>query len=619
MKYQFEGEEVRNYASASRLEWVLTNGAGAFAMGTVAGSNTRRYHGHLVASDANLERIVLLANIEAALVVNGETIELSTNQYLGTVFPEGHKLLESFEAGDEVVWRWKARHRALTKRLWLVHGQNVCEVTYTNEGAHPIELVLKPLVCKKPYHGNFSEDPNYGKQVECLPGETRVNGALILHHEGADCVPVQGWYYRFEYLRETERGLPSRDDLFCPCELTYRLAPGESCVLRAESTLGANGISEPADADSFLSSEAKLFALNLNGRRSILAGLPWFTDWGRDTMISLPGIYLCSGQVEEARQCLSSYRVALNRGLIPNRFTENGGAEYNTVDATLWFMNAAHATLEAEWNDAFAADMFAAGEEIIRFHVAGTHYGIGVAEDGLLKQGTPGVQLTWMDAKIGEWVVTPRHGKPVEINGLWINALRIMEAWADRLGLDGLTYKIRAEQAEASFEQKFWSEMLGFYLDTVDPDDGSLRPNQVIAMSLPFGPAQGERAKKALEHVTVDLLTPYGLRTLGPREPAYRGRFKGALPELDAAYHQGTVWPWLLGPYCDAVMRITGDLPAVQKALSLADAMLVEAGIGGISEVYDGDAPHTPGGCPWQAWSLAEIRRVTLRYLHPTH
>jgi predicted glycogen debranching enzyme len=343
-----------------------------------------------------------------------------------------------------------------------------------------------------------------------------------------------------------------------------------------------------------------------------MAGYPWFTDWGRDTMISIPGLCLHTGRVSEARKIILDYAAQMKQGLIPNRFVEDGEEpEYNTVDGTLWFANAIYQTLRAEWDEPFARKALKALEQMFQWHVKGTLYGIGVdPQDGLLRQGVPGVQLTWMDAKVGDWVVTPRHGKPVEINGLWINALRVLEWLSQKLEKDPSKYKQAAELAESNFESKFWRDILGHYLDTADPDDASLRPNQLIPMSLPFGPAKGENAKKALAKIGRELLTPVGLRSLGPTEPGYRGRYRGPLPELDAAYHQGTVWPWLLGPYVTALVKLTGNKAEAKLILKNARDMLVEDGLGGISEVYDGDEPRGAGGCPWQAWSVGEILRA---------
>ena len=329
-------------------------------------------------------------------------------------------------------------------------------------------------------------------------------------------------------------------------------------------------------------------------------------------MISLPGALLKTGNAAQARSILNDFAGQMFQGLIPNRFVEQGDhPDYNTVDATLWFANAIYRTLEAEWVPKFGAAMMSVLEDVFEWHVKGTLFGIRVdPADGLLTQGQDGVQLTWMDAKVGDWVVTPRHGKPVEINGLWINALRVMEWLAGQLKKDSTPFKAAADKAQAAFEDKFWQEQRGHYLDTADPDDASLRPNQVIALALPFVEVNPDHAKRALQAVARELLTPVGLRTLGPSEPGYRGRYVGPIQEMDAAYHQGTAWPWLLGPYVSALVRVTGDKKEAKRILKNAKSMLMESGLGGIAEVYDGDAPQNANGCPWQAWSAAELLRV---------
>jgi len=618
LTYRFNSDFVHDYAASSRREWILTNGTGAYAMGTLAGANTRRYHGLLVASDEAMARTVLLDNIEAFVEMDGYPMGLSTNQYVGALHPEGYRKTKTVEISNEAVeWVYGVGHAQISKRLVLAQGENAVSATYTNIGDRPVKLTLRPLVCEKPYHENFVEHAEYPAMLTFPKSQTVVQGpkhTLHLTHEGARRVPVQGWYYRFEHHREIERGLDPRDDLFCPCELAYELAPGEEAVLIASAQAATKVREREMDSGDRLDRAAAHFTVE-QGRSTIVAGYPWFTDWGRDTMISLPGLLCRPEDQATARRILTTFSDARDQGIIPNRFVETGDMEFNTVDATLWMVNAVYSSLVLEWDRPFAVQMLESIADIVDWHFKGTHYGIHVDNDGLLSQGVRGKQLTWMDAKVGDWVVTPRHGKPVEVNGLWINALRIAEWLCQELGLESSRFGDAAEQAEASFEGKFWNDHLGFYLDTADPDDGSLRPNQLIAMSLPFGPAKGPNATKALRRITEELLTPYGLRTLSPNESGYRGRFKGPLPELDSAYHQGTVWPWLLGPYCDAVMRLNNDADAVQAALAQVPEMLEHYGVGGIAEVYDGDAPHTPGGCPWQAWSVAEIRRVWKAYV----
>jgi glycogen debranching enzyme len=623
MTYSLDEQQCRNLEVSARREWILPNGIGGFAMGTVSGINTRRYHGHLVAAThPPTERTVLLAAIDATIQADGNPVGVSANQYPGAIHPEGNHYLRGFSVGREAVWRYRAGSMEVEKTLAMHPGENACTVRYTNTGAVPFLLILRPLVSHKFYHGEFHESPDYPQSLEFPRNRSVIKHggvSLVLAHEGAQRLPIQGWYYRFEHSRELERGLPARDDLFCPCELRYELLPGESATLVASVGRAAAPIA-PSDEDrpaghrlsTGLSDAAEAFFVRTKARSSIMAGYPWFTDWGRDTMISLPGICLHTGRMGEARQILSDYAGQVRDGLIPNRFVEQGETpDYNTVDATLWFVNAVFKTLEAEWDEKFARSMLIVLREVHRKHVEGTLFGIHVdPADGLLTQGEPGLQLTWMDAKIGDWVVTPRHGKPVEVNGLWINALRVLEWLCQRLGEDGTQFAEEAAHAESSFAAKFWHEGRGHYLDTIEPDDVSLRPNQVIAMALPFGPAKGANASRALGVVSRELLTPFGLRTLGPEEPGYIGRFQGSLPELDAAYHQGTVWPWLLGPYATALVKIQRDRAGAKKALRGAKEMLTDYGLGGIAEVYDGDEPHRPGGCPWQAWSVAEILRA---------
>lgn len=581
-------------------------------MGTAAGVSTRRYHGHLVAAvHPPADRWVLLDCIEATVETPNGSYGISSNQYPGVIHPEGHRWIESFEHEEQsVAWNlagpgWRAR-----KSIALALGENRTTVTYTNEGEGVFELTLRPLVSHRPYHGNFGVRPDYPEQVELANDGLTIRDlgvGLCLDHAGARRELIQGWYYRFERQRETERGLPDRDDLFCPCELRYRLGPGDSAMIVAHVE-GEQAVEFPEEKTVARPIEraARKFWIETPSRTSLLAGLPWFTDWGRDTMIALPGLCLRMGRVEMAKQILRDYASQMRRGLIPNRFVEEHEApEYNTVDASLWFGYAVYRTLSLQWDERFARELLDALKEMIEWHRRGTDYGIRMDDDGLITQGEAGVQLTWMDAKIGDWVVTPRHGKPVEINGLWIQTLRTAAWIADRLGVASDFGEV-ADRAEAAFEHRFWSEHHGWFFDTVDPYDAQLRPNQLIALSLPLGPRCPGLAERALSACEEHLLTPKGVRTLAPFEVHYHGRFEGPLPELDAAYHQGTAWPWLLGVYAQACLRVRGHFePAVIE--EWITTLLDEGGLDGIAEVYDGDAPQRPGGCPWQAWSVATL------------
>lgn len=621
MRYSLDEQQCRNLAVSKRREWLLTNGIGGFAMGTACGANARRYHGMLVAAtEPPATRMVLLAGIDVFVQGQGvNPVGLSTNQYPGAIYPEGYQYLKHFHVDQEAVWIFRAGDLELEKCLRVHPGVNACTAEFTNIGDKSLSLTLRPLVSHRHYHGNFRETPDYPHSLRFDGDKTLIEHGgvpLWILHTGAARTLVQGWYYRFEHEEELVRGLDPRDDLYCPCELTYELGPGESAVV-VSSTDPATKAMPRSNPDTptlrlgdMLRDAASKFVVRSESRTSIIAGYPWFTDWGRDTMISLPGILLHTDRVGDARKLLLDHAKAMKGGLIPNRFTEDGGADFNTVDASLWFVNAAYQTLVWEWDEAFARTIFASLQELIDAHLKGTQFGIRVDErDGLLTQGEPGLQLTWMDAKIGDWVVTPRHGKPVEINGLWINALRVVGWIAEKLGEAHEAYGEAADRAETSFVEKFWHEGRGHFVDTIDPLDVSLRPNQVIAMALPFGPDLGDKAARALDTVERHLLTPVGLRTLGPEESGYRSRYSGPLPDLDASYHQGTVWPWLLGPYCTALVKVRGDRQEARRVLKNARAMLTECGLGGIAEVYDGDQPQSPGGCPFQAWSVAEILR----------
>ena len=605
MPSRVDTKACRDYGVSSRLEWMLPNGRGGYAMGTVSGANTRRYHGHLVAAvKPPTDRYVFLASVEAYAQIGGQSYGVSTNQYVGAVHPAGYSLLESFTCGDHAEWTFRLGKQRLAKRLAVHSGVDACTLEYENLGPDPVQLTLRPLVSHKFYHENFRVADFY-PQFLVFPDDRILlvhnDLTLSIEHPGADRTATTGWYYRFEHPREAERGLDPIDDLYCPGELRYFLGEGDKAVLVAATETGVAPLAigpeaEDETLDAALCRAARSFVVGGPERSTIIAGYPWFTDWGRDTMIALPGVCLATGHVAEGRDILRGYAAAMDGGLVPNRFSDAGGPpEYNTADATLWFVNAIWLTLEAEWEEAFASEALGWIEEVVAWARKGTKFGIAVdPKDGLLTQGAPGYQLTWMDAKVGDYVVTPRHGKPIEVNGLWVNALRIGQRLAERLGQDSDAYKEAGDQAEESVRRRYWKETLGHYLDTVDPADASLRPNQLIAMSLPFAPLVGPEAVRALSQIQEHLLTPTGVRTLGPDQPGYHG----------------TAWPWLLGPYVSAVLKLTGDLAEAEQALAGVEAWMSEYGLGGIAEVYDGDEPQRPGGCPWQAWSVAEVLRA---------
>lgn len=623
MKRTFSADVCQDFDQSSHLEWLLTNGIGGYASGTISGANTRRYHGHLVAATKPpTERTVLLANLEATVEIGNESIGISTNEHDGAIYPQGYKVMDLCEVGHAYVrWHFVFGNGAVSKTIALVPGRNEAVVFYRNEGATPLTLRIRPLVCHKFYHANFNVQEYYPDSLLFEPNATFIShGGTVLNifHRDAVRTASTGWYYRFKHQREAERGLNPNDDYFCPCELEYRLKPDETCSLfmttEAQPSYDFRLLPEyeATDVREGLVEASRKFLVKTPERTTILAGYPWLTDWGRDTMISIPGICLETERVSAAKDILKGYAARLSQGLIPNRFAGKGETiEYNTADATLWFGNAIYLTLQKSWDVAFARKAHKWLGEIIDWHIKGTHSGIRLdQEDGLLVQGDESQPLTWMNAKTAERIVTPRRGKAIEVNGLWANLLRVMEWLSINLDHDPESFRKLAEQTEASIKGKFWQEDLGYYFDTIEPYDASFRPNQLIAMALPFTPLRDECARTAIDEVERHLLTPFGLRTLNEGNPDFNAEFHGAPLARQLAYHQGTAWPWLLGQYVSAVLNITGDVVRAEQAISQVMTALDEYGVHGIAELYAGVENQYPAGSPFQAWSMAEILRA---------
>ncbi|RYG37716.1 hypothetical protein EON81_05855 [bacterium] len=575
-------------------EWLLTDGKGGYAMGSVAGACTRRYHGLFIpALRPPVGRTVLLKAVDAFVETGDGLVGISCNIYPGVIYPEGYRTIESFEVGRTAKWRYRVEETLIEREVELLDGE--IRLRYQNASNSTARLILHPLLVQRDHH------------TEQEASDFDWKAHLSFNTLDWEVSESAAWYHNFVHLRESERGLPDREHAYRPFVLSKLLQPGETAEISAKalSERSAGFQWDEGDNDNPFQEAARAFVVQGGDRTTILAGYPWFNDWGRDTMISLPGTLLANGRVREARDTILGYARRMRDGLIPNRFLDDGeGADYNTVDGTLWMFEATRRTLIAEPQQDFAREMSVHLRKSAEAHRSGTQFGIRVDKDGLLEQGGGGLQLTWMDAKIGEWVVTPRTGKPIEVNALWINALDVLlrlpnpPAWAESA----------IRQARRGFE-KFWREDLGWFADVLDPESVQLRPNQVIALSLNSVPVEKGRALRALESVERHLFTPKGLRTLAPFEPGYRGRFEGSMADRDSAYHQGTVWPWLLGPYVSALARFgrSGD---ARRVLDATMPMLTDCGLGGISEVYDGDAPHRPAGCPWQAWSVAEPSRA---------
>jgi len=595
-------------------EWLETNGIGGYASSTETGRNTRRYHGLLVAATKPpLGRMVLLSKLEETLVAGERRIELGCNRYPGVLYPRGDLYLKEFRSDPFPTFVYAVEGIEITKTVFMVHGENTTVVEYAWTGDATLEV--RPLLAFRDYHATTHENGAINHEIEVAPGLVKCSPYqgcpdLYLAHSAAEVERAGDWYRNFEYDVEQERGLDYREDLFHPFTLKFAAAATIVASIQPKSAEDATAIRDSElerrrrviamapSADPFavaLTRAADQFVVARGDGSTVIAGYHWFTDWGRDTMIALPGLTLATGRYEEARQILRAFAKSVDRGMLPNRFPDAGETpEYNTVDATLWFFEAVRAYHEHTADRAFVDEILPVLADIVESHVRGTRYGIHVDTDGLLLAGEPGVQLTWMDAKIGDWVVTPRYGKPVEIQALWYNALRIMQDFtADS------RYGAMADRARESFRAQFWCNLTGCLYDV--PGDASIRPNQIFVVSLPHSMLDGETSRAVVDAVERHLLTPYGLRSLAPSDPQYRGRYEGGPAERDSAYHQGTVWPWLMGPFVTAYRNVYGRSPEWSSAFRECGPY--------IAEVFDGDAPHRPGGCLSQAWSVAELLR----------
>lgn len=646
---ELDQESWRDFNLATSREWLETNGLGGFASSTVIGLNTRRYHGLLTAATKPpVGRIVLLSKLEETLVINGRRYELSANQYPGVVHPQGFKYLTGFRLDPFPTFTYEVEGLRLHKSVFMIHGENTTVVQYELEqrsNAFNIRLEVRPLIAFRDYHSTTHENSALNPHFETKDGETTFRPyadlpPLRLAHDRAEMDPNGFWYHNFQYAVEQERGLDFAEDLFSPCALKFDLSVNNNVniIASTESHDTANAgayrkneierrsaINKQARQTgalmTSLTAAADQFIVARKRGETVIAGYHWFGDWGRDTMIALPGLTLVNGRWDVARTILEEFAAHVDQGMLPNRFPDAGEPpEYNTVDATLWFFEAVRSFVQYTDDYEFVRTrLYAALQDIIDWHVKGTRYQIHVDDDGLLFSGEPGVQLTWMDAKVGDWVVTPRHGKPVEIQALWYNALCVMEHLARRFNDSDADkkYCTMARKARTSFNQTFWNGETGGLYDVVNEEvrDPSIRPNQVVAISLSHTMVSRDKAASVLRVIERELLTPRGLRTLAPADPKYIGRYEGGPAVRDGAYHQGTVWPWLMGPYFTAYTRTFGKQAGHEfaaKWLENFQEHVGEACLGQVSEIFDGDAPHAPRGCVAQAWSVAELLRAVV-------
>jgi len=651
---RFTEDVCTNLDASLRREWLETNGIGGFASGTINGCNTRRYHGLLVAATKPpVGRLVLLSKFEETLIVNGTSYELGTNRYPGTVHPQGFQFLKAFRLDPFPVITFRVDGIEIEKTLFMVQGENTTVIEYALKSAPDsvtLKLELRPLIAFRDYHSLTHENGAISSRVDQqselisvspyqgLPGLYLANNAQEVESTG-------NWYRNFEYDAERERGLDFQEDLFNPCVLSFDLSSTRKAAVVAStephdvksaeqyrareiSRRKENAGRSPVNNDfiNSLTGAADQYIVSRGDQKSVIAGYHWFSDWGRDTMIALPGLTLPTGRHDVARSILRTFSQSVSQGMLPNRFPDAGETpEYNTVDATLWFFEAVRAYLAYTGDLTFVQEeLYDVLTDIINWHVRGTRFGIKLDSAGLLNSGEDGVQLTWMDAKVGDWVVTPRRSKPVEIQALWYNAICIMEELAGCTGDESAKkrYNSMAALTKWSFNRLLWNEKGGYLYDVINggPPDASIRPNQIFAVSLPHSMLSPERAKQVVNVVEQHLLTPYGLRSLAPGDPHYRGRYTGDGASRDGAYHQGTVWPWLMGPFITAYIKINGGSEAARRQAELwltpLKEHLSDAGLGHISEIFEGDAPHGPVGCIAQAWSVAEILRATVEDIY---
>ncbi|MBI3357169.1 MAG: glycogen debranching enzyme family protein [Nitrospirae bacterium] len=645
-------QDCRNLDRALSLEWLETNGRGGFASGTVAGANTRRYHALLLtARKPPSERFVLVNHLEEWLEIDGQSYPLSTNLYPNAIHPEGYKQCMGFTTEPWPTWTYDCQGVLIQREIFCGRGRDLIVIRWdvVERTRKVVTLRVRPKLSGRDYHAMHHENSGLGTGADIQEGAVTWHPypdlpAARAFHSGAYRHAPE-WYRRIQFELERERGLNCEEDWWSPGEFIYRMngVSDVTLVFTTESIDAINvagltqgerkrraGLRTSAPTVDLLAGElwqaAETYLSARGSQQTIIAGYPWFTDWGRDTFISLPGLCLVTGQYEAAWQVIESFSAHVSEGMVPNRFPDMGEQpEYNTIDASLWFVHTVDQYLAYSKDKArVRAVAWPAVKQIIDSYRQGTRYNIHMDADGLIAGGVPGAQLTWMDAKVGDWVVTPRHGKPVEIQALWGRALEIGERFASQFGESAYATRCRADRmrAVASFRAKFWNEAGGSLYDVIDGPEGndaSIRPNQIYAIALCDDLVTKEQAEKVLMAVKDHLLTPVGLRTLSPKDSRYRPRYEGGVVERDGAYHQGTVWPFLLGPFVTAWLKVFGRTAKTRaQARSFLDGLgahLREACLGQVSEIFDGDAPHNPRGCPAQAWSVAEPLRAMIEDL----
>ena len=654
-KIEFGREICGSLEIAEQREWLVTNGIGGYASGTVSGDLTRRYHGLLIATlNPPVGRTQLVAKLEETASYDGRDYALDTNRWAsGAVEPKGYLHIESFRLeGTTPVSRFAVADAVLEKRIWMRQGENTTYVQYSLvRGNGPLRLIVKALVNYRDFHSN-THAGDWRMHVEAAQNGVQITAfdaaiPFYLLSANAKFQPKHEWHRDCFLPMERYRGLDDREDHLLAAVTSLELSVGQNVTLVLTTNAGADldgaralakhvererslcskwQAGDPQGASAapswirqlILSADQFIVKRSLPDDadgRSVIAGYHWFGDWGRDTMIALPGLTLTTGRPEIAKKVLFAFARYVDGGMLPNNFPDAGGQpEYNTVDAALWYFEAVRQYFESTKDTAALSKLYPVLAQIINAHLKGTRYRIHVDEDdGLLYAGEEGVQLTWMDAKVGDWVVTPRIGKPVEVNALWYNALTTMAKLASIAGKSGEPFEKMVAKVKESFA-KFWNPSDNFCYDVIEDrrigNDASLRPNQIFAVSLPESPLSPEQQKAVVDVCARRLVTSHGLRSLADGEPGYQGHYGGGPRERDGAYHQGTVWGWLLGPFVLAHLRVYGDRKAALSFLEPLGMQISSHGLGTLSEIFDGDAPYTPRGCIAQAWTVAEVLRA---------
>ncbi|MBC8233345.1 glycogen debranching enzyme N-terminal domain-containing protein [bacterium] len=653
--HTFDGDS--NIEKIVDKEWLVTNGIGGYASSTVCGLNSRRYHGILIAAkNPPTQRRVLASKVEEIVQKENMSLALASNQYPGIISPDGYKYLTRFEKNPFPQMTFESGSIKISKLIFMPHGYNTTIIEYQNLSDEALDLKLTPFFADRDYHSLLKKSDYFNFYY------TQEKNILTIYpYYGADALYFgysQGtfqeerlWYYNMEYAQEQYRGLDYQEDGYTLGYITCTLEPAEKCYLvfstdeeilfeeprelkkkelQRINTLYPKNISYPEKQEPsfkefirelYISADQFIVKRESTKSFSIIAGYHWFTDWGRDTMISLPGLCLVTGRRQEAKSIIETFLKYIDRGMLPNFFPDSGiSPEYNTVDASLWLFITLYEYYQRFKELDFIQEVMPYLKQIIEHHIQGTRFNIHITEEGFLYAGDKDIQLTWMDAKVGDVVITPRYGCPVEINVLWYNALKIYAYFGSELGIQQNHFQEYATKFMANFKRYFFNKA-GYLHDVVIPNefiDDTFRPNQIYAVSLPFSVLNREEEQLVVEHVQEKLVTPYGLKTLASAHPLFVGKYGGNQWERDSAYHQGTVWTFLLGEYYLAYLKVHDNSAKskreVESALKpLVDHFYQDACIQSIAEIFDGEEPHKSRGCIAQAWSVGNLLKLIVK------